>query len=124
VLRAHSLLSALDSCVSVYLLGARCENQNETTKPEFGSQLLISKDQPPQQSANPGTSVGLWPPPRAKTDTENGVPRMRDQAQAHNVAPEAGEGAVFEGLGGIVTKRNLLSVICPRPSARVGARCG
>jgi len=106
VLRAHSLLGAGFLCLGVSPR-ARCENQNETTKPEFGSQLLISKDQPPQQAANPGTSVGLWPPPRAKTDTEKGF-RECEIKPRPNVAPEAGEGAVFEGLGGIVTKRNLL----------------
>ena len=52
--------------------------------------------------------MGLWPPPRAKTDTENVGFRECEIKPRPNVAPEAGEGAVFEGLGGIVTKRNLL----------------
>lgn len=60
--------------------------------------------------------MGLWPPPRAKTDTSSHRNRFREsecEIKPSNVAPEAGEGAVFEGLGGIVTKRNLL---CNRPA--------
>ena len=107
MLRAHSLLGAGFLCLGVYLLAhgvkIKMKPPNQNLDLNFLSQKTSRHNRQPTQER-----VWVCGRPPARRPTPRMGFRECEIKPRPNVAPEAGEGAVFEGLGGIVTKRNLL----------------
>ena len=94
----HTLSSALDSCVSVYLLahGVKIEVKppNQNLDINFLSQKTSRHNRQPTQER-----VWVCGRPPARRPTQRMGFRECEIKPRPNVAPEAGEGAVFEGWG-------------------------
>ena len=116
----HTLLArAVSRCLLEHGVKIKVKPPNQNLDLNFLSQKTSRHN---RQLTQERVWVCGRPPARRPTRpaTEIDIRESECEIKPSNVAPEAGEGAVFEGLGGIVTKRNCC-VIGPRPCARVCA---